>query len=94
MKAADITDEAFLDAVDEAIRLRGPGWTIGATRWDVAAVLARHPEDVGEAPVEYPQMPQKVVLAKARKLINRELIVGCACGCRGGFEILKRGSAA
>ncbi len=87
MKAADISDEAFLSAVDDAIRLRGPMWALGATRWDVGAVLAGHPEDVGGTVVEYPQMPQKVVLAKARRLINRGLIDGCACGCRGDFRV-------
>jgi hypothetical protein len=89
MKASDIDDTAFLDAIDEAIRLRGPLWCSYATRWDVAAVLAGHPEDVGGTPVDYPNMPQAVVLAKARRLINRELASGCACGCRGD---LKRGA--
>lgn len=88
----DITDEVFLSAVDEAIRVRGEveetRWTIGSTRWDLAAVLAGHPEDVGAAPVDYPGMPEKLVLAKARKLINQRKLSGCWCGCRGDFERL------
>jgi hypothetical protein len=31
--------------------------------------------------------PRKVVLAKARKLIKRGLLDGCACGCRGDFTL-------
>lgn len=31
--------------------------------------------------------PEKVVLAKARKLIRRGVLTGCVCGCRGDFEI-------
>lgn len=32
--------------------------------------------------------PKKVVLAKARKLINRGLVIGCICGkCAGMFEL-------
>lgn len=90
MKASDITDEAFLAAIDKACRIRtdvegGTPWT-WATRWDVAAVLAGHPEHVGGPPVDYPNMPEKVLLAKARKLIRRGLVDGCPCGCRGEFE--------
>lgn len=85
----DIPDDAFLAAVDEAIRLRGEVeetvWTIGATRWDLAAVLAGHPEDVGGSPVAYAEMPDNLLLAKAKRLIGRGLLDGCACGCRGSF---------
>jgi len=33
----------------------------------------------------------KLILAKMRKLIKRKLIKGCACGCRGYFEITGKG---
>lgn len=86
----DIPDETFLTALDEAIRLReiehGAPWNCGATRWDLAAVLAGHPEDVGGSPVDYPDLPMALVLAKARNLIRRGLLTGCACGCRGDWE--------
>ena len=87
MKAADITNEAFLAAVQTAAQIRGHR---SATRWDVAAVLAGHPEDVGQGPQNYPAMPEKVVLAKARRLIRRRILDGCACGCRGDFEPVDR----
>jgi hypothetical protein len=88
MKAADIADDAFLDAIDEVVRLRSePGnpWTIGASRWDIAAVLAGHPEDVGGSPADYPDLPPKVVLAKADRLARSGKVDGCCCGCRGDF---------
>lgn len=31
--------------------------------------------------------PPKVVQAKLRSMIRRGLIRGCACGCRGDFEV-------
>lgn len=94
-KAADITDEAFVKSVKEAIRRRNLGdasdhvWAT-ATRWDVAAVLAGHPELVGtdKAHKGFPGLPPKVVLAKAKRLVGRQVIDGCTCGCRGEFEVL------
>lgn len=93
MKAADITDEQFLAAVDEAIRLAhaGPSPWSTASRRDVTAVLAGHPEDIGGTPVDYPDMPAKVVLAKARKLIRRKVLDGCECGCRGNWAQARTG---
>lgn len=93
-KAADITDEVFVRAIKEAIRRRNQKstslvWTT-ATRWDVTAVLAGHPEAVGtvNAHQDFPGLPPKVVLAKAKRLLRRAVIDGCACGCRGDFEVL------
>lgn len=89
VKASDISDEQFLEAMRETMQLR-PGWV---TRWDLANVLDGHPERVygqpgydGSELAAEATVPQKVVLAKARRLIDRGLITGCACGCRGGFE--------
>lgn len=71
MKASDITDEPIVTAVRET---RG---RYGVPRW--ATKL-----DVQErlAPV-----PPKVVLAKLASAIRRGVLLGCACGCRGDFEI-------
>lgn len=49
---------------------------IGASRWDIAARL--------------PEFPEKVVLAKLGGLVRRGVLSGCACGCRGDFEIRER----
>lgn len=36
-------------------------------------------------------IPGKLVRSKMRKLIERGLVSGCACGCRGDFEITEKG---
>lgn len=86
MKTSDISDEAFLRAVIRACAERQHA---AATRWDVACVLAGHPELVGTATgtQDWPNVPPKIVLSKAKRLIQRGLIEGCACGCRGDFEV-------
>jgi hypothetical protein len=84
--ARDIPDELFLDAVRVARGRNGvPQW---ATRWDVEAVLGgvTFPRDFTAYP-DVPGVPEKVVLAKAKRLIARKLLDGCPCGCRGDFEI-------
>ena len=35
--------------------------------------------------------PRKLILAKMKKLIKLGLVDGCACGCRGDFEITPAG---
>ena len=35
--------------------------------------------------------PEKIALAKMRKLYKRGLVGGCDCGCRGDFEITDKG---
>jgi hypothetical protein len=93
MKAADISDEAFLDAIRTVHHVRwndNPQW-IGASIWDVGAVLGGHPEWCGQPEAtqdELAAFPDKVLRAKARRLIKRGLIKGCTCGCRGDFEIM------
>jgi hypothetical protein len=100
VKAADIADDAFLDAIRTVHRDRwggNPQW-IGASIWDVSAVLDGHPEWVGGPEVTdgvSVQIPVKVVRAKAKALIRRGLIDGCAShDCRGDFEIREEALAA
>jgi hypothetical protein len=45
---------------------------LGAHLWDVAERLG---------------VPEKVARAKARKMVKRGELRGCACGCRGDFEV-------
>jgi hypothetical protein len=94
MKLADIADEAFLDAIRTVHRERwdnNPLW-IGASIWDIAAVLDGHPEWTGgsgatDGPV---QIPLEAVRAKASDIVKRGLIDGCADhNCRGDFEIIE-----
>ena len=74
MKAADIPDEVFVDAV----RAHGYGGSRWAQCWDVYPAIS---EALGV------DVPAKVCQAKARKLIRRGVINGCACGCRGDFTV-------
>lgn len=76
-KAADIADDDFLAAVAAQQLAISEEWNPGqfawANRFDVADLLGA---------------PEKVVLAKARRLIRRGLMDGCVCGCRGDFMVL------
>jgi hypothetical protein len=36
-------------------------------------------------------IPDKLVHAKMNKLIAKELISGCNCGCRGDYELTEKG---
>ena len=38
-----------------------------------------------------PETPKKVKLAKMRRLIERGLVDGCPCGCRGDFVLTAKG---
>lgn len=93
-KCSDIPDLEFLRAIDECLR-RIPHPADWAMRWNVRAVLAGHPKAVGtpDASQDWPGVPENLVLAKARKLIRRGLMSGCACGCRGDFEVTAKGRA-
>lgn len=90
--ARDIPDETFLAAVRTCTALRNSN--TGATRWDVASVLGGLTEQVARLAdglyegyvYDVPGVPKKVVLAKAQRLIDRRLLDGCTCGCRGDFE--------
>lgn len=35
--------------------------------------------------------PEKVIIKKMKRLIDRGLVSGCGCGCRGDYEITKQG---
>lgn len=36
---------------------------------------------------DFPDIPNKVILAKLRQMVRAGWITGCGCGCRGDFEI-------
>ena len=56
-----------------------PDGGIGATRWGIGIELWEYPE--------------RVLLAKLRRLVRRGLLDGCPCGCRGDFTITEKGRA-
>jgi hypothetical protein len=73
MQCKDIPDDEFLQAV-----LRVPGTSVigWRMRWDVHAEL-----ETVLGPI-----PEKLLLAKARRLMDRGLLGGCPCGCRGDYH--------
>lgn len=73
MQCKDIPDSVFLGAVR---RVRNPYGD--ATFGDLQ-------DDLEEAH-GYP-IHERLVLAKARRLIRRGVLRGCACGCQGAFRI-------
>jgi len=82
-QAKDIPDEVMIDLVSSLQNIQrayvdGRGLqyfrTSSASRFDIQNL--------------WPSVPEKVILAKLRRLINRDVIDGCACGCRGDFRVL------
>lgn len=103
VQAKDISDEAVIGLVracDEA-RCNGDetwGWHGGRPGYqrppEHEAALGKQPkEPTGHWANRFDickalgNPPEKVVLAKLRSLIKRGLLAGCACGCRGDFEL-------
>lgn len=73
MKTSDIHDRPILEFL--AMR-KGQLLTFGAGH-SMTSVGGSMPKET----------PAKLQLSKMRKLIERGLVSGCACGCRGDFEI-------
>jgi hypothetical protein len=89
VKTADISDADFLRAVEQAI----PPRALMATSWDVQRALYARLEPAGlplgaemNKAIEA-RIPLKIVLSKASRVIGRRLLLGCTCGCWGGFEL-------
>lgn len=80
--ARDVSDREFLLAV--RAQCDAPG---NASRWCTRWFL-RFPA-YSSRPV--PEQ-QKLVRAKARRVIDRGLMRGCVCGCRGDFELTREGA--
>lgn len=89
MQAKDIPDEAFLAVVREFNEGRAPDKVLTWPGSDIPDYLVTGPRwamvwDVAERL----EAPEKVIRAKAAKLIRRGLLDGCACGCRGDFDVV------
>lgn len=81
MKAADIDDARFLRAVDTEQRAGKGAYRTEHLPWAVWWDVEQH----------FPGVPLKVLVAKARRLIDRKLMDGCTCGCRGDLELTDAG---
>lgn len=69
IQAKDISDATMLEVV-RAVRGKN-GADHWSSLWDIQEALSGY--------------PAKVVLAKIRALIKKQLLHGCGCGCRGDF---------
>src|SRR5690242_601315 len=81
MQAKDIPDSVFIEAVQVCSVRQAAAWdapNAWCHRWDVEEELTAR---LGV------EVPWKVVLAKAAKLIKRGVMDGCSCGCRGDFDL-------
>jgi hypothetical protein len=77
MKAADIDDDAFIAAVAATPPMH-PGMT-WRSRWAVHETLNQR---LGT------EIPEKLFLAKARKLGLKGKLLGCtSCECRGDYHL-------
>nr|WSW58474.1 hypothetical protein OG513_07700 [Streptomyces sp. NBC_00998] len=70
----DIPDEEFYAAIRRAPGSPYAGWRMA---WDVHTEL-----ESALGPIPY-----NLFMAKARRLVARGKITGCACGCRGDFTV-------
>lgn len=76
VQAKHLSDEAVLAAIRSASN--DGRWPGQKRRW-----VSR-----GDVEAAFPDVPWKVVLAKLRSLLKRNVIDGCGCGCRGDFHII------
>lgn len=84
--STDITDEAFLRAIEKAASLRGHQ---SAVVTDVANVLDGHEDRVGK--IFDADTPDKIIRSKMRRVHRRGLAEGCVCGCAGDFTLTPKG---
>jgi hypothetical protein len=76
VKCADIADDVFLAAVAATAPVGSAvAWR---TRWAVHETLQA---DLGT------EVPEKLFMAKARKLMLKKKLNGCPCGCRGDYHL-------
>lgn len=100
MQAKDIPDLDFLRAVDavQEAQAHRPFWegqdgrpwaNWGTTNPDPVAYAEYGPFVLDH----FPGVPEKVLRAKGQRLIDRGLMTGCMCGCRGEMELTEAGLA-
>jgi Mn-dependent DtxR family transcriptional regulator len=86
MQCKDIADSRFLQIVDDLAYRRI------SQRHEHIKSLYDPPDPVMSWDVsDHLGVDQKLMLAKAERLIERGLMDGCPCGCRGDFELTTAG---
>lgn len=89
----DIPDAMLLQLVVDVSRTRNR-WapTMHLPRWVFLTELQEHLGAAGVRGIpDGPEAPYNLVRAKCARLIQRTLLDGCACGCRGDFELTETG---
>ncbi len=88
MKCKDIPDQPLLEFLGKLERreILTEGY---AMSW--GCVWNGVPHSVQHAMPKEIWGREKLVRAKMRSLIDRGLVSGCACGCRGDFELTSKG---
>ena len=83
MQAKDLDDRKVLAAVEKLAHADGP-YVVTKPHWVMAWDLEKELgiEETG-----------RLLLAKCGALIRKGLLSGCACGCRGDFELTPNGKA-
>ncbi|MEU5181099.1 hypothetical protein AB0G49_13715 [Streptomyces longwoodensis] len=77
MQCKDIPDAAVCDAIRRAPHHNEPAGAPWRMRWDVQAELESR---IGP-------VPERLFLAKMRRLFAKHLVGGCDCGCRGDYHL-------
>lgn len=83
MQANDIPEVAVLQFLES---LNGSPATWFDNEGELFANSVQHGMPAG--------VPPKIALAKMAAMIRKELVDGCACGCRGDFIIADKGRVA
>ncbi|MER7937873.1 MULTISPECIES: hypothetical protein [unclassified Streptomyces] len=77
MQCKDIPDTAVCDAIRRTPGTGAPAPAPWRMRWDVQAELERTTGPI----------PERLFLAKMRRLFAKGLVGGCDCGCRGDYHL-------
>ena len=96
MQAKDLDDRQVLSIVGRLAWESYPPWDQHphlfphwVMRWELERELGLRTKEECE---QYATTgTEKLVLAKCRGLIDRGLLNGCTCGCRGDFELTDKG---
>jgi hypothetical protein len=84
IQAKHLHDEDVFYAMEAACRKANERWAtmppIFTPRSECKTAML---PDIADA---LPDFPQKVILAKLRKMVRRGIVDGCTCGCRGDFQ--------
>lgn len=82
MQAKDVPTRAVLEFLAQLPEHHGAGWhDLKPREQFMPTVLDAMPAGT----------PEKVALAKMRRLIAAGLVDGCGCGCRGDFNLTEKG---